>query len=219
MRDQRKLTPAAHQLLLCSVSRSQFHTEQANVLHHSNERKLMSYCSSLSGGLFKKRAAVIESVAWETCRCPAGPKPCLRSSIDGVEVRFWRRSQKEKTRNVKISPWHLQGRFVCRGREGVLNQRGVGAIEQTGLSGGFWWSPPAPAGSCEIFPGVSHPASIMWLQCDEDALWATGAHMSGSLGRKVFTRMRHMLNKLGAFAEVSENAEYAESESVSWQRD
>lgn len=222
MRDQRKLTPAAHQLLPCSVSHSQFHTEQANVLHNNNEQKLMSYCSSLGEGLFK---LLITGVVADKMCClgdmqmsrRAGTR--LSSSVDWVEARFRRRLWKEKTCNVKISLWHLQERFVCRARESVFNQRGVGPIEKTGLSGRFLCSPPAQRFLWNL-PWCSHSASIMWLQRDEDALWATGERTCQVLfERKVFTRMWHVLNKLGASVEVSENTEKAESESVSWQRE
>lgn len=72
-------TPAAHQLLLCSVSRSQFHTEQANVLHNSNEQKLMSYCSSLGGGLFKTLVTGVLAVMLpgRHADAPQGQNPSL----------------------------------------------------------------------------------------------------------------------------------------------
>lgn len=129
---------------------------------NSNEQKQMSYCSPKGRGPFK--LLVTGVLADKVCCLGDTQMPCrartrLSSSTDGVEAQFRRRSQKEKTCNVKISLWHLQGRFVCRGKEGVLNQRGVGAMEQKGLSGRFLCRPAAQR-FLWIFPGVLIPLQL-----------------------------------------------------------
>lgn len=85
----------SHQLLLYSVSHSQFHTEQANVLHNNNEQKLMSYCSSLAGGLSKMFISCDRICYLGDMQIPRRARTRVCSSIDRVGARFQRRSQKK----------------------------------------------------------------------------------------------------------------------------
>lgn len=196
----------------------------------------MSYCASVGGGSLEKKKKQRKQTKknachWSFCGDRIGclgdgqidrgvrTHPC--SSIDGVEARFQRR-------RLVMWKYHcgIYRGGLSAGEEQVdLTNAAWGAIEQTGLLEGsllepagscwrlkerFLWNPPWRFSSCLYY------VAAMWWGCPLSDWWAS---MSGSVGRKVFTRMWHVLNKLGASVEVSGTAEYVESESVTWKRD